>query len=74
MASKDEILAQIADVRTLLDEVRKDVGRVADRLDEAVANNNLDDVSAAVADLRGVVQAIDDRAEAAAPEDTEPSV
>lgn len=72
MATKDEVLAQIADVKTLLGEVRKDVGRVADKLDEAVANSNLDDVAAAVADLRGVVQDIDDRAETASPEPAAP--
>ncbi len=73
MADKAEVLAQIADVKTLVAELKKDVERVADRLDEAVANSNLDEVSAAVADLRTAVQDIDERAEAAAPEDTTPA-
>ncbi len=71
MSDKAEVLAQIADLKTLVVELSKDVGRVADRLDEAVAANNLDDVTAAVSDLRGLVQAADDRAEAAAPEPVE---
>ncbi len=71
VSDKAEVLAQIADLKTLVVELTEDVGRVADRLDEAVAANNLDEVSAAVADLRDLVQAADDRAEAAAPEPVE---
>ncbi len=70
MATKDEVLAQIADVKAVLVETGKDVGRVADKLDQAVADNDLTAVSAAVDELRGMAQAIDDRAEASVPEPT----
>ncbi len=72
MATKDEILAQIADVKTVLVETGKDVGRVADKLDQAVANGNLTEVADAVAELKTIAQGIDDRAEASDPEVTEP--
>ncbi len=71
MANQDEVLAQIADVKNLLVETGKDVDRVADRLDEAVANGDLSAVSTAVAELRGLAQGINDRAEASAPEETD---
>ncbi|GAA2346831.1 hypothetical protein [Dactylosporangium salmoneum] len=68
MTSKDEVLAQIADVKTLLVETGKDVSRVADKLDQALANNDLTAVSEAVAELKTIAQGIDDRAEASDPE------
>jgi hypothetical protein len=70
MATKDEILTQIADVKTLLVETGKDVSRVADKLDQAVANGNLTEVADAVAELKSIAQGIDDRAEASDPEQT----
>lgn len=73
MSDKAEVLAQVADVKALVTELKKDVGRVLDRLDAAVAAGNMDEVSAAVADLRSAVQDIDERVEAAAPEDTTPA-
>jgi hypothetical protein len=72
MATKDEILAQIADVKTVLVETGKDVGRVADKLDQAVANGNLTEVADAVAELKTIAQGIDDRAEASDPEQAAP--
>ncbi len=71
MATKDEILAQIADVKAVLLETGKDVNRVADKLDAAVANGNLTEVADAVAELKSIAQGIDDRAEASDPETTE---
>lgn len=68
MVTKDELKTQIGEVKTILVEAQKDVGRVADKLDQAVANGNLDDVSAAVAELRGLAQGIGDRAEQSDPE------
>lgn len=68
VTSKEEVLAQIADVRNLLVETGEDVRRVADKLDAAVAAGDLSDVSAAVAELRGLAQGIDDRAEQSDPE------
>ncbi len=68
MATKDEVLAQIADVKNLLVETGKDVNRVADKLDQAVAAGDLSEVSAAVAELHQIAQGIDDRAEASDPE------
>jgi hypothetical protein len=73
MATKDEILTQIADVKTVLVETGKDVGRVADKLDQAVANGNLTEVAAAVAELKSIAQGIDDRAETSDPEQTAPA-
>jgi hypothetical protein len=72
MADKAEVLAQIADVKTLVVELTKDVGRAIDKLDEAVANQNFDEVSTAVADLRTAIQDVDARVEAAAPEPATP--
>ncbi len=71
MSDKAEVLAQVADVKALVVELTKDVGRVLDRLDAAIAAGNMDEVSAAVADLRSAVQDVDDRVEAAAPEPVE---
>ncbi len=68
VVTKDELKTQIADVKTVLTEARKDVNRVADRLDQAVANNDLSDVSAAVQELRELAQGIGDRAEQSDPE------
>lgn len=68
MATKDEILAQIADVKTTLVETGKDVARIADKLDVAAANGDLTAVSDAVAELKSLAQGIDDRAEASDPE------
>lgn len=70
MATKDEILADIADVKNILVETGKDVSRVADKLDTAVANGNLTEVADAVAELKQIAQGIDDRAEASDPEQT----
>jgi hypothetical protein len=68
VSTKQEILDSVREVNGILVEARKDVGRVIDKLDEAVANGNLDDVAAAVNELRPVAQAIGDAAEKAAPE------
>jgi hypothetical protein len=68
MTAQDDVLAQIADVKTLLVETGKDVTRVADKLDAAIASGDLTAVSAAVAELKTIAQGIDDRAEASDPE------
>lgn len=68
VSTKQEILDSVREVNGILVEARKDVGRVIDKLDEAVANGNLDDVAAAVNELRPVAQAIGDAAEKAVPE------
>lgn len=68
MVTKDELKTQIGEVKTILVEAQKDVGRVADKLDQAVEAGNLDDVSAAVTELRTLAQGIGDRAEQADPE------
>lgn len=68
MASKQEVLDALADVKNLLVETSKDVTRVADKLDQAVTNNDLTDVQAAVAELRSLAQGIDARAEQSDPE------
>lgn len=68
MTAQDDVLAQIAAVKTVLTETKKDVGRVADKLDAAVASGDLSAVSAAVAELKDIAQGIDDRAEASDPE------
>ena len=73
MVTKDEILTDLADVKNILVETGKDVNRVADKLDEAVENGNLTEVAAAVAELKTIAQAIDDRAEASDPEQTTPA-
>lgn len=72
VATKDEILAQIGEVRNLLVETQKDVGRVADKLDEAMAGGDLAAVGEAIADLRGIAQTINDRAEQSSPEAVAP--
>lgn len=68
MVTKQEILDQLADVKTVLGETAKDVGRVADKLDQAVANGDLSEVAAAVAELKQMAEGIDARAEQSDPE------
>lgn len=68
MVTKDELKAQIGEVKTILTETQKDVDRVATKLEQAVANNDLSDVAAAVQELRTLAQNVGDRAEQADPE------
>ncbi len=68
VTTKQELLDAIADVKNVLVETGKDVARVADKLDAAVANGDLTDVAAAVAELRALAQSVDERAEASDPE------
>jgi len=68
MATKDAILAQIAEVKALLVETGKDVDRIADKLDEAANDGDLTAVAEAVTELHSLAQGINDRAEAADPE------
>lgn len=68
VSSKQEVLAELGEVKTILVEAGKDVNRVADKLDAAVAAGNLDEVSAAVDELRTLATSVGERAEAADPE------
>jgi hypothetical protein len=68
VATKDEVLAQIAEVKALAVENLEDTQRVIDKLDEAIANSDLTLVAEAVADLRATTQTTNDAIEAAAPE------
>lgn len=70
VSSKQEVLDALAGVKATLVETGKDVTRVIGKLDEAIANGNLDDIAAAVNELRPLAQSIDDAAEAAVPEPT----
>ncbi len=72
MVTKDELKTQIGEVKTILTEARKDVNRVADKLDQAAANGDLTGVSAAVQELRELAQGIGDRAEQSDPETPAP--
>lgn len=68
VSTKEELLAELADLKTLVVETNDDITRVLDKLDEALAASDLTEASAAVAELRGLVQAGDDAIEAADPE------
>lgn len=68
VTTKQELLGQLGEVKSLAVETFKDVGRLVDKLDEALAAGNLDDVAAATGELRTLVQDVNDRVEAAAPE------
>lgn len=84
MTTKDEILAELADTKTVAEETRKDTERLASgftvvsgqlkdvqaKLDAAIANGDLSAVSAAVADLKVSIQDTDDLVESASPEAT----
>lgn len=72
MATKEEVLASIADVKVSLTELSSDVQRIIADLETAIANNDLTAVAAAVADLKSTVTTIDDAVETASPEPTEP--
>lgn len=72
MATREEIVADVAEVKALLVELQKDVTRVIADLEAALANNDLEAVAAAVADLKATTTTIDDAVEAASPEPTEP--
>lgn len=71
MATKEEILAQLAEVKALAVETASDVTRVLEALEAAVANADLTAVAESVAELRSIVQGADEALEAAVPE-TEP--
>jgi len=74
MATKEEVLASIADVKTALVELQSDVQRIITDLETAIANNDLTAVAAAVEDLKATVTTIDEAVETASPEPTEPPV
>ncbi len=66
--TKDELKAEISEVRDILVEAKKDVNRLADKLDAAVEAGDFTDVSAAVQERRELGQGIGDRAEQSDPE------
>lgn len=68
MATKEEILANLADVKASLVELSKDVTRVIAALDAAVQAQDLTAVAAAVDDLKTTVGTLDAAVEAASPE------
>ncbi len=68
VTTKQELLTAVGEVKTVLVEAQKDVNRLADRFDEAIAAGDLDDAAAAVAELRAIGQSIGDRAEQTVPE------
>jgi hypothetical protein len=70
MTTKDEILAQLGGVKTTLVETKKDLGRVAEDLRTALANNDLSAIAASVDELQNLATGIDADAEAASPEPT----
>jgi hypothetical protein len=71
MATKEEILASLADVKASLVELQKDTTRIIADLDAAVQAQDLTAVAAAVDDLKSTVGTIDAAVEAASPEPTE---
>jgi hypothetical protein len=74
MATKEELLASVADVKALVVELQKDVTRIITDLEAALAAQDLTAVAAAVEDLKSSVTTIDDAVEAASPEPpTEPT-
>lgn len=74
VATKEEVLAQVAELKALAVENLEDTQRVIAKLEEAVANNDLTAVQEALADLRSTTQATNDAIEAADPEVEEPPV
>jgi isopropylmalate/homocitrate/citramalate synthase len=72
MATKEELLASIADVKTALVELQSDVARVIADLEAALEAQDLTAVAAAVEDLKATVTTIDEAVETASPEPTEP--
>jgi hypothetical protein len=68
MVTKDEIAAQLGDVKNVLAETGKDVARLVAKFDEAIANGDLSSLSAPLEELRTLAQNIDDAVEGASPE------
>jgi hypothetical protein len=74
VATKEEVLAQVADLKALAVENLEDTQRVIAKLEEAIANQDLTAVAEALTDLKATTQATNDAIEAADPEVVEPPV
>lgn len=74
VTTKQELLDEVASLKELVVETNDDIARVLEKLDQALADNDMTEVATAVAELRTLVQAGDDALEAADPEVVEPPV
>jgi hypothetical protein len=68
VATKEEVLASLAELKTLAVENQEDTTRIIEKLDQAVQDQDLTAVADAVNELRSITQATNDAIEAADPE------